>query len=456
MSRQTGIASGEVRIGDSALFPPEGKIGSCSLLLSAGSPVTASILGRAALRREFADVKLEIEQLAEDLTALTDYLYCHAVIRGPSGEIFDASRFSLIHIDAGSWDWAEGMTDENLAAATQFLYAQKILHFPPESIRSLLKIYACALRHYWHAFNDPSIFDVKDAERLAVKALVRLLRHQKGIAAIFGPQGYMGIDPSKISSYFLGASNELEVSFDSNRFDFETFFPGEPGQRMLGKNVLVVGCGNDGLVFRALLEGANKAVGIDINGVKITLANLLAPALHQRSIQEGLMRRCPNIKVSDSWYLIYQCLIGKILGVGLINRQEYDFIRCDARDMFIAEDDSFDIVIVPYALAALTGINDGPAIMDVVKEIMRVVKLGGEICIYPFNTKQEAGRRYLSMSLEVFVPKMILADVMAQMESPGAYGKRLIALPPQGRWQVKAASPVDDTVRVMNLLRNGD
>ena len=177
-----------------------------------------------------------------------------------------------------------------------------------------------------------------------------------------------------------------------------------------GKDILVLGCGGGTLCFKALRSGANRVVGVDSDGNSITLANMLAPYMNDPEFTDIMQEFLVDAKRLFN-------LMKKDKPEFLERMRDLRFLRADARDLSMLDDNSFDLVVIPYLFNHENGLIFEDDMGRVLREAQRVTKVGGKVSVYPFTKGN---------SLNIYQPLGGINAVVKRFCEEGIDGKKFV------------------------------
>ena len=201
-----------------------------------------------------------------------------------------------------------------------------------------------------------------------------------------------------------------------------------------GKDVLVLGCGGGVYCFSAVLKGANRAVGVDLDENSIAIAKLLAPFIYNPVLKNGLMEHIPLIEIDDAVKVIDSASQSSETKEKLtrVEPANLDFIPTDATNLSMLQDSSFDGVAIPFLLATEDGILNEEVMYKVLKEAIRVSKPNGTLFVIPSVPREEWDDEFVRNiysvggSNEEYIAMFGLVKVLSSLEQKGFAGKRLV------------------------------
>lgn len=205
-------------------------------------------------------------------------------------------------------------------------------------------------------------------------------------------------------------------------------------QDLNGKDVLVIGCGGGTYCFSAVLKGAHRAIGVDIDENSIAVARLLAPFIHSPLLKDDLIEYLPKIRFDNAQRVI-KSMPSDADAKEQATRVEpsnLEFIATNATDLSAIQSNSLDAVAIPYLLAVSDGILDEQGIYDTLKEAVRVLRPSGTLYVKPsFPREQweyEPVRNIYAMGAtdEEHKAMFSLVKVLSSLEQEGVGGKRLV------------------------------
>jgi len=229
-----------------------------------------------------------------------------------------------------------------------------------------------------------------------------------------------------------------------------------------GKEVLVLGAGAGSYPIAVWLQGAKRAVGIDLDPVSVQWADFVSGYLDAEPLVTLLDEQRGGGGSMEAYVPFAEAV--ELVKQGIVPKkpQGLEFHVADARHLPFP-DDSFDLIIVPWFYGIQQGLVTLEDVATSFKELIRVGRKGAKIYLLPIPPQEEAAEQLAPIfsqlipnwfvSVAKFGEKFVVLNSVTKIHTPiiSESGGFPVVWSPAITFSIKESKPQHK--KLINLLR---